>query len=144
MMAARLLERQQDSTWAMQSQPQEVAANASALRSKLLTKPWEELLELGKDDLPPEVPDLRPQVPNPPDSIVVRVRRAGLDWPTYQYYGLVALETPTPEPQEPEEPEEPTEPPAPEEPEEPTEPQPTPPEPPQDQEEPPPDPAAEG
>jgi hypothetical protein len=105
MMAARLLERQQDSTWAMQATPMDTAANASALRSKLLGKPWEELLELGKDDLPPEVPDLRPQVPNPPETLLVRIRREGLAWPDYQYLGLetvagsvAAVEEPEPQP----------------------------------------------
>lgn len=112
MMQARLLERQQDSTWAMQPHPAEVAVNVSALRRKLLTKPWEELLELGRDALPPEVPDLRPQVPNPPETLVVRVRREGLDWPRYEFYGIEAIETPTPAPPEPEpeEPEDPQEP----------------------------------
>lgn len=104
MMEARLLERQQDSTWALQTTPVEVAANASALRSKLLTKPWEELLELGRDALPREVPDLRPQVPNPPETLLVRIRREGLDWPAYQYFGLLAVETPTEEEPEPEPP----------------------------------------
>jgi hypothetical protein len=120
MMAARLLERQQDSTWAMQTTPMDTAANASALRSKLLSKPWEELLELGKDDLPPEVPDLRPQVPNPPEVLLVRIRRAELSWPQYEFLGLetlAAVEEPTepvapPAPEEPQDPE----PPAPEEP----------------------------
>lgn len=127
MMEARLLERQQDSTWAMQTTPVEVAANASALRSKLLCKPWESLLELGRDDLPPEVPDLRPQVPNPPDTLLVRIRREGLDWPRYEYYGIQAIETPVTEPE-----------PAPE-PELTPEPQPA-----EEQEEPAPEPAAEG
>lgn len=133
MMAAHLLERQQDSTWAMQSPPVEVAANASALRSKLLTKPWEELLELGRDELPREVPDLRPQVLNPPDIMVVRIRRAGLDWPRYEFYGLIEVQVPVVEPEEPEEPEprppqsqpEPPPPPAPS-PEPPPHPEPTP------------------
>lgn len=119
-MEARLLERQQDSTWAMQSQPSEVAANASALRSKLLTKPWEELLELGRDELPREVPDLRPQVPNPPDTLVVRIRREGLDWPRYEYLGLIEMQAPEPElePEPEPEPEATPEQPAPEQPEE--------------------------
>jgi hypothetical protein len=152
MMAARLLERQQDSTWAMQATPMDTAVNASALRSKLLTRPWEELLELGKDDLPPEVPDLRPQVPNPPETLLVRIRRTGLAWPDYQYLGLesiagsvAAVEEPTPpappqEPEEPEPPQDPEEPPAPQEP-----PTPAGPEPPQEPEPPAPQPpAAEG
>ena len=113
-MEARLLERQQDSTWAMQGQPSEVAVNASALRSKLLTKPWESLLELGRDELPREVPDLRPQVPNPPGTLVVRIRREGLDWPRYEYFGLIQVETPVVEPEEPEPTPEPTPEPVPE------------------------------
>jgi hypothetical protein len=138
-MEARRLERQQDSTWAMQSQPSEVAVNASALRSKLLTKPWESLLELGRDELPREVPDLRPQVPNLPETLLVRIRREGLAWPRYEYYGLVAVETPVEEPEEP--------PPPPEPPEPEPEPLPTEPEPPLDQgpvQAPPPTPPAEG
>jgi len=100
MIEARLLERQQDSTWAMQATPVEVAANASALRSKLLTKPWESLLELGRDELPREVPDLRSQVPHLPETLLVRIRREGLDWPVYQYLGLLAVEEePEPEPE---------------------------------------------
>lgn len=112
MMEARLLERQQDSTWAMQSQPVEVAANASALRSKLLSKPWEELLELGRDELPPDVPDLRPQVPNPPQTLVVRIRREGLDWPRYEYLGLLDMQAPVVEPEEEQLPVDPDDPPA--------------------------------
>lgn len=94
MIAARLLVRREDSTWYLSDPAVAVAANEGAVRSKLLTAPWESLLELGRDELPRQVPDLRPYVPTPPAKIVVRIRTSGLDWPQYEYYGLVQVETP--------------------------------------------------
>lgn len=107
MIAAIPLERQPDSTWTLSGPPTVVAANEGAVRSKLLTAPWEHLFELGVDDLPREVPDLRPHVPNPPPKMVVRVRVTGLHWPHYQYHGLMAVETPESPPDPPVDPDDP-------------------------------------
>jgi hypothetical protein len=87
--AAVPLRRQQNSTWALEEPALIVAANAGAVRTKLLTQPWEALYELGRDDLPRQVPDLRRAIPAPPRTLVVRVRRRGLVWPEWQYFGLV-------------------------------------------------------
>lgn len=110
MIAAKLLVRQEDNMWHVSEPAMAVAANEGAVRSKLLTSPWESLLELGRDALPPQIPDLRPQVPHPPAKIVVRVRTTGLDWPEYQFYGLVAVEEPAVEPEPAEDTSEETEP----------------------------------
>lgn len=104
MIAAKPLRRQEDTMWKMEDPALLVAANEGAARSKLLTHPWEELYELGRDELPREVPDLRRQILDPPRTLVVRVRRSGLDWPQWHYFGLVEVpDQPEVEPEEDEE-----------------------------------------
>jgi hypothetical protein len=64
------------------------ALTEPGLADQLLVPPWEELYELGVDDLAPDIADVRPCLLPAHQRVLVRRYLVGFTWPVLEYLTL--------------------------------------------------------